>query len=499
MKKRIKKVVTLGLTIALISPTLWAYDYSNHWAEKAIETFKGYNIIKGYEDGSFKPNNTVTRAEFSAILARLFNLTSIQGAPTYIDLLGNNKWYTTVINQVNAAHLMHIEGSTFHPHQLVTREEAAYALAKAYQISSEAKEPTTTAFIDDAQIAPWSKMAIQSLLELNYIEGTPDGRFNPKGTLTRAELITMLNNLTGHILLTPGTYSKPLKGNIIINNPDVLLKNTIIDGNLYLTQGLLDQEVILDQVTVTGNVYINGGIVTMNGDFNKVILNSGQALTLKKGHMELLQVTKAGSTIKIEDEAKLTTLNPTATYLLIGNNPIKKPITGGTPSPNGGTTSPNNKEDITVTDVYIWLNNKPIALPVEDNTVILDIPSLSHQHSASSTLNGLSFNANLLDTTISSDWGELTSDTTYSFRRAEDSLGMLREIALRTGIGPDLVIDYIFGGEELTLGSLLEDYELAQDLSSSLNLYLENNYQLTRTLHHPDGNTTQFVIDLHLK
>lgn len=507
MKRILKKVGVLGITIALLAPTLWAHDYSNHWAKEAIEAFKGYHIINGYEDGSFKPNNPVTRAEFAAILSRLFNLSSTEGAPVYTDLLGSTKWYTTAINQVNAAHLLPIEGTTFHPHQFVTREEAAYALANAYQLLPAKSKASATPFIDEAHIAPWSKASIEALLELGFIRGTPEGLFNPKGTLTRAELMTMLHNLTGHILMTPGTYSSPLKGNVIISHPNVLLKDTTIEGNLYLTQGLSHQEVILDQVTVTGTIYVNGGAPILRGDFKKVILNSGETLHLKEGTIELLQVMKEGSTIKLEKDVTLTTFNALVPYTLIDNKATQKPSTGGgasggssgAPSNGGGISSPNKKEDLVVTHVTVLLNNSPIALPVKDNTVVLDIPSLSRQYSASSTLDGLSFTTNLPHTTLSSNWGEMTSDTTYNFRAAEASLGMLREVSLKAGISPERVIDYIFSVDKLTLGSLLEDYDLAQQLSSSLNLHLENNYQLIRTISHPEGHTSEVVIKLHLK
>jgi len=55
-------------------------DTQGHWAEKTIDIFVQLNLINGYKDGTFRPNNPITRAEFAAILNRAFN---IQGGSPY--------------------------------------------------------------------------------------------------------------------------------------------------------------------------------------------------------------------------------------------------------------------------------------------------------------------------------------------------------------------------------------------------------------------------------
>ena len=80
MKLVKNKGLLIGLTLLLATSNLFAIDYSSHWAKGAIDTWKGYNIVAGYTDGTFKPNNNVTRSEFAAILSRVLQLQSKVGA-----------------------------------------------------------------------------------------------------------------------------------------------------------------------------------------------------------------------------------------------------------------------------------------------------------------------------------------------------------------------------------------------------------------------------------
>lgn len=478
------RLTVLGLAAMITSGSVYANDYSGHWASHAIDQWKAYGVVKGYEDGSFRPSQPITRAEFAAILGRVCNLNTTEGAPTYLDLLGNTKWYVTAINQVNAANLMYIEGSSFLPNQLMTREEAAYAIAKAYQV--EMNDESATRFIDDEQIAHWARKAVKALSEQGYIGGNPDGSFKPQGTLTRAELVTMLNNITGQMILAPGIYTQALKGNIIVNSPGVILENMTIEGNLYLTQGLGEQAIILENVHVTGGVYIQGGNLHMKGSFNEVVLGSGKTLHLESGNIETLHITRGGATVQVDALAQIDKLNAIADYELIGEGKV-----------NG--ISIGEVQDLSITEAGVWVNDHYEALPVRGNKIIIDVPALQKQFKASDELAGLTIATNLPQAILSSERGEMTAGAHYTFKEAEKALGMIREIAIEAGINPGLAVSYILGGETLTIGSLLEDYEMAQQLAASMNIQLQDSYVFTRMLHHPNGKATHFTIELRLK
>ena len=275
MKLKARLAVLLVSTMVLSStPALiWASDYENHWAAEAITRWKDRGIIDGFEDGSFKPNEAITKAQFAKILTEIFGLTETKEAKAYQDVSAD-KWYSEYISKISDAGIMYEEGEKFNPNAFITREEAAYAFANAYKLSPHAAQ--SKVFADEANISSWALEAIAAMYDEGYIRGANEGRFNPKGSLTRAEMITLIDRMNSDVIHTKGTYSKDVNGNLVVNTRDVELKNMTISGNLYLAQGIGDGDITLDNITVKGQVFVEGGginsIKSNNCTYEKNIL-----------------------------------------------------------------------------------------------------------------------------------------------------------------------------------------------------------------------------------
>ena len=266
--KRLQKRLAVAATIATVFtaasvPTFAASDYENHWAANAIDEWKNKGIISGYEDGTFKPKQSITRAELATILVKVFGLTDKTGAKTFSDVPAN-AWFADTVAKVSAAGIMYTEGDSFGPNIPATREEAAYALAKAYKLSGGSDKE----FKDNASISSWSQDEIAALVAGGYISGRPDGTFAPKDQLTRADLVAMVDKITGELYNVAGTYSQDVASNVVISTKDVVLKDMTITGNLYIAQGVGDGDVTLENVEVTGEVFVEGGglnSINLNG------------------------------------------------------------------------------------------------------------------------------------------------------------------------------------------------------------------------------------------
>lgn len=258
LQKTLAVAALAAVTVTALPTTTFASDYENHWAKVMIEKWSQKEVLKGYEDGSFKPNNTVTRGELAAILVRVFGLNEVAGATVYTDVTPT-KWYAGDIAKVSAAGLMNdYEDGTFKPEQEATREEAAYAIAKAYRVAAQDK---TSSFTDQAQISDWAEDEIAALVAGGYLNGTPDGSFRPQATLTRAEAVTMVHKITADLVNVAGVYSQDIEGNLVVNTTGVELKDMTITGNLYLAEGIGEGEVKLTNVTVLGDVIVEGGSI----------------------------------------------------------------------------------------------------------------------------------------------------------------------------------------------------------------------------------------------
>ena len=94
----------------------------NNWFNNAVCTLSNAGIISGYPDGSFQPNGKITRAEFATIASRFFDVT-VSGADAFPDISGH--WARQYINEAAAIGIVTgYEDGTFRPQKLITRAEA---------------------------------------------------------------------------------------------------------------------------------------------------------------------------------------------------------------------------------------------------------------------------------------------------------------------------------------------------------------------------------------
>jgi len=174
-------------------------DIDGHWAEAFIKDAVGDGIVTGYDDGSFKPDSAVTRAEFVTMLVRALKLDGDRNELGFADQEAIGAWARpAVAYAVQAGMVKGYEDGTFRPDALLTRAEMAVMLANALKLSVEASEAGNDAagFTDDDAIPNWAKPAAGALKKLGLVEGKGDNAFDPDTTTTRAEAITVLLKLT---------------------------------------------------------------------------------------------------------------------------------------------------------------------------------------------------------------------------------------------------------------------------------------------------------------
>jgi hypothetical protein len=169
-------------------------DISGHWAEAKIKQAVGLGIVNGYTDGTFKPGNTVTRAEFSVMLMNALKPQEAGAKLTFTDAAKIGTWAQTAVAQaVQAGIINGYEDGSFRPNDKVTRSEVAVMIAKALQLSTTGNGATS--FADDKTIPAWSKAAVAALKDLGIVKGTGTNAFNPQVPTTRAEAVIILLNM----------------------------------------------------------------------------------------------------------------------------------------------------------------------------------------------------------------------------------------------------------------------------------------------------------------
>ncbi|WP_276353694.1 S-layer homology domain-containing protein [Cohnella caldifontis] len=161
---------------------------------------KHQRYIVGYPDGQFKPNRPVTRAEVAGIFARIMDLRgTVTGSVAYADV-PKNMWAAGYIEAVTKAGLFSgYEGNRFKPNQAITRAELSAVIARYLKLS-ESAEPLEWHFSDIR--GHWAARAIEQTYRYHVISGYEDGTFKPNANMIRSEAVTMINRLLNRGPLT---------------------------------------------------------------------------------------------------------------------------------------------------------------------------------------------------------------------------------------------------------------------------------------------------------
>jgi len=301
MKNKRGLLVLIACFFVLFSCTSIAYadfsDISGHWAEAEIQKWAGKDVLRGKPSGEFKPDDFVTRAEFTAVMDRVFGYKE-KTSHTFPDVAGN-EWYADSVSRAVAAGIVAGDGDTgkFRPNDNITRQEAVVILSRAFNLKANNTD-SLKKFVDVKDIASWSKNAVAALVEQGYIAGRPGNIFAPKDNLTRAEMSKLLDNIAGELINKEGTYTENADRNLVVSASSVVLKDMVINGDLYLAEGIGEGEVILDNVTVKGRTVVRGGgensIIINNSSLNGtliVIKKDGKIRIVAKGSTEIANVT----------------------------------------------------------------------------------------------------------------------------------------------------------------------------------------------------------------
>ncbi|QGG47287.1 S-layer homology domain-containing protein [Heliorestis convoluta] len=167
------------------------HDLTTHWAEANIRQLIQENIITGYPDNTFRPDNNITRAEFAILTLKAFQI-PLEGNKTFTDTAGH--WAKDYIAAAyNQGIISGYSSDTFGPDNPITREQMALMIIRAANLTAE--HNTTTNFKDQSAIAPWAEEAVATAVQAKLISGFPDGTFRPQERATRAQAATILINL----------------------------------------------------------------------------------------------------------------------------------------------------------------------------------------------------------------------------------------------------------------------------------------------------------------
>lgn len=243
-----------------------------HWAYNAIFNLCNRGIIVGYEDNSFRPNELVTRSQFAVMLANTLKLTAKGKTQTFKDVPVNSWDYNAV--EAAKSYLTGYRTSKgelyFNGSKSAVREDMAVALVKALDLKVLSDDDELEEIFEDyGSISKNLRDFVYTAYKEQIMIGS-NGKFNPQGSLTRAEAAALLNNVINK--LEKVVVDDVINGEKVVNeeaSSDATLKNLKYDNknvkdfdkeNTYYVVELEEGD---DIPTVTAKANHSGAKVTI--------------------------------------------------------------------------------------------------------------------------------------------------------------------------------------------------------------------------------------------
>lgn len=163
--------------------------------EKAAQTLIEKGILNGYEDGSLRLQNNVTRAEFAKMLATSFNIKA-QGSAVFSDVYEND-WFYEYVPSLSTTGIILGYNGFFRPSDNITREDAAVMISRTAKYASISVKAAKKEFSDSAEISSYAADAVAALSG-SRILSFAETEFKPSALLTRGEAAVMICGLMNY-------------------------------------------------------------------------------------------------------------------------------------------------------------------------------------------------------------------------------------------------------------------------------------------------------------
>lgn len=183
----------------IVSNDMTFTDITDTWNKEQIEKLASKYIVQGFNDGTFDPQSSITRKEFTALISRALGLVPEFDYDGQFADVKEDKWYAEAVQTaVEAGIIQGREDGSFDPDGNITRTEAATMIKRAMDFVSydesklnDAKEASS--YNDYNEIATWARPNVELLLEAGIMNGRGNGNFDPYGNITRAEMVKVLD------------------------------------------------------------------------------------------------------------------------------------------------------------------------------------------------------------------------------------------------------------------------------------------------------------------
>ncbi|MEI8216299.1 MAG: S-layer homology domain-containing protein [Eubacteriales bacterium] len=209
MKFRSKLIILTTICMFFILAPIISFgasatDISDTWAKNQIQAWVDKGIVSCFPDGTFKPEQAITRAEFMTLVNKAFGYTA--EVPISFADVKDDTWYASVVRKAMAAgYISGYADNTIKPENTISREEAATMMMKIAKLQANVDG---VSMMGDFGSMTWSSGSVGAVATASMMKGYSDGNFKPMALLSRAEAVVALdraksfvaNNMVAHTM-----------------------------------------------------------------------------------------------------------------------------------------------------------------------------------------------------------------------------------------------------------------------------------------------------------
>lgn len=241
----------------LTAPALAFTDTDGHWAEADIMKWsQKYSILKGDPEGTFRPDDPITRGAFAGILDRFLHYRSVSDPSVFTDIAGNY-WESEVL-KLHAAGVYRGSDGCAMPDASITRAQAITMLTRAFQMDVP-ETVENLPFTDAKEIPDYARGPVYAMNASGFISGDSEGKFYPEEDITRAQFVSILSRMVDTLLVEDGVYDEDTAGTVLLNAKEgAEFSDMRIAGDLIIAPGV-EEPVVLERVEIDGKIVNLGG------------------------------------------------------------------------------------------------------------------------------------------------------------------------------------------------------------------------------------------------
>lgn len=228
-----RSVLALALVLLMLGGTgvlaagVTYTDVAGHWSQAMVEdaAANGLDMLTGDQ---FKPNEPITREQFTHMVNWAFGLTTEAETLPFTDIEADDVYAADISIAYRAKYVGGRSETEFDPYSPLTRQEAAVILSRLIPLYGVEATGKIETFTDYGTIATWAQDAMGKMTTKGYFDGYPDLTIRPLGTLTNAEALALLTRIVADVTINSKDFT--------VSAGDVY-ENTVYTGTITVPAG----------------------------------------------------------------------------------------------------------------------------------------------------------------------------------------------------------------------------------------------------------------------